>query len=54
MCVCVFGCVCVREVCVCVHGGHRLSADINADLSRWRSNEGAEPESGLSNWILVQ
>lgn len=48
--------VCVRGVreCVRAHGGHRLSADINADLSRWRSKEGAEPESGLSNWILVQ
>lgn len=48
--------VCVWGVCECarVHGGHRLSADINADLSRWRSKEGAEPEAGLSNWILVQ
>lgn len=48
--------VCVWDVCeyVHVHGGHTLSADINADLSRWRSKEGTEPESGLSNWILVQ
>lgn len=41
-------------MCEHVHGGHRLSADINADLSRWRAKKGTEPESGLSNWILVQ
>lgn len=47
--------LCVRAVCACVHGHgrHGLSAHINADLSRWRTKEGTEPEAGLSNWSLV-
>lgn len=37
-----------------MYGGHRLSADISADLSRWKSKEAMDPAAGLSNWILVQ